>query len=407
MVEEEPAGATSEEIQSAADRIFSLGGDAEAEEATEEAAADTIADLVIASANGDPAQFTTLLAAVSAADPAILEALRNPDAGVTVFAPTDAAFAALAEAVGQETFDAILADQALLTQILQYHVVPQVVDSATVVELLEGSEGEVVTETLLEGATLTITSTDEGIFINDAPLLLDAVDIIASNGIIHTIDGVLVPQAVLDALAAPAEEEMVEEEPAGATSEEIQSAADRIFSLGNDDGMEDMEAEEESSDMGAAGTIVDIAAGDENFSMLVLVLTEAAPEYVELLSDPNASYTVFAPTNAAFDELAEGLGVPIEDALAFPDILADILAYHVVEGTVPAETVLTLDGQEVLTVQGESILVTIDGETVLLNGDVTVSATDVFASNGVIHVIDSVMLPESTIATLQSLGLNP
>ena len=82
----------------------------------------TIADIVVASAEAEDAEFTTLLAAVSAADASILEALADPEAELTVFAPTDAAFAALVEALGEEAFNEILTeeDTPRLNEILLY-----------------------------------------------------------------------------------------------------------------------------------------------------------------------------------------------------------------------------------------------------------------------------------------------
>ena len=102
-------------------------------------------------------------------------------------------------------------------------------------------------------------------------------------------------------------------------------------------------------------------------------------------------FTVFAPTEEAFAALLENLGITAEELLARED-LADILTYHVLPIEAPAELVLTLDGEEVETVNGATVAITIDGETVLVN-DATVAETDILASNGVIHVIDTVLLP--------------
>ncbi|NDJ85190.1 MAG: fasciclin domain-containing protein, partial [Chloroflexi bacterium] len=83
----------------------------------------TIADVVVANATGDPAEFTTLLAAVQAADPLVLNTLADPDQELTVFAPTDAAFEALKTELGETAFNDLLADQPALTNILLYHVI--------------------------------------------------------------------------------------------------------------------------------------------------------------------------------------------------------------------------------------------------------------------------------------------
>jgi uncharacterized surface protein with fasciclin (FAS1) repeats len=154
----------------------------------------TIGDIVVVSAESEEPEFTTLLAAVSAADPAILETLFDTEASLTVFAPTDAAFEALAEALGEEEFAAILEDTAALTDILLYHVVDGAVMSADVVALLE--EGAFEVETLNTQFVTVDGNVEDGITIDAANLVLEMVDIEASNGVIHVIDAVLVPKCV-------------------------------------------------------------------------------------------------------------------------------------------------------------------------------------------------------------------
>lgn len=153
-------------------------------------------------------------------------------------------------------------------------------------------------------------------------------------------------------------------------------------------------SEEESSDTTAAeeeaaeepGTIVDIAAGDEQFSTLVTAVTEA--ELAETLSG-EGPFTVFAPTNDAFDALPEGT---LDELLADPSgALTDVLTYHVVEGAVLSGD---LETGEVPTVNGATLDVVVnDDGTVTVNG-VNVVTADIEASNGVIHVIDGVLVPE-------------
>lgn len=132
--------------------------------------------------------------------------------------------------------------------------------------------------------------------------------------------------------------------------------------------------------------IVDTAVAAGDFTTLATAI-EAA-DLTETLKG-EGPYTVFAPTDAAFDALPAGT---LDDLLADPEALASVLTYHVVEGEVLAADVVGLDGQEVETVNGESVTITVDGDTVLVN-DATVTATDIQASNGVIHVIDTVLIP--------------
>lgn len=135
--------------------------------------------------------------------------------------------------------------------------------------------------------------------------------------------------------------------------------------------------------------IVDTAVAAGDFTTLAAAL-EAA-DLVDTLKG-EGPFTVFAPTDAAFEAALADLGLTAEELLADTETLTSILTYHVVPGEVPAADVVTLDGQEVETVNGETVTITIDGETVMVD-DATVAQADVFASNGVIHVIDSVLLP--------------
>ena len=135
-----------------------------------------------------------------------------------------------------------------------------------------------------------------------------------------------------------------------------------------------------------AGNIVDVAADTPDLSTLVEAVTAA--DLAETLQG-EGPFTVFAPTNEAFDALPAGeLDRLLEPANK--EELANILKYHVVEGEVMS-TDLT-NGQKAKTLEGGSLTVTINGKTVKIN-DATVATADVPASNGVVHVIDQVLLP--------------
>lgn len=151
------------------------------------------------------------------------------------------------------------------------------------------------------------------------------------------------------------------------------------------------EVEEEAADGDEAAEmadIVDTAVASGSFPTLVAALDAAG--LVDTLKG-EGPFTVFAPTEEAFADALEALGVTAEELLANPD-LGSILTYHVVPGNVPAADVVTLDGQEVETVNGAVVTIGVDGDTVTVN-DATVVQTDIMASNGVIHVIDTVLLP--------------
>ncbi len=153
-------------------------------------------------------------------------------------------------------------------------------------------------------------------------------------------------------------------------------------------------------DMMMGNTIADIVvasteADEPEFTVLLAAVAAADPSILAALSDSEASLTVFAPTDAAFVALLEALGTDAETLLADTELLNTVLQYHVLDGAVMAETVVTLDGESVPTLLGEdatiSISVTDDG--VVLNDTVNVIITDIEADNGVIHVIDAVLVP--------------
>ena len=134
-------------------------------------------------------------------------------------------------------------------------------------------------------------------------------------------------------------------------------------------------------------TVVDIAIANSNFSTLVAAVVKAG--LVEALS-AEGPYTVFAPTNAAFDAAFTALGISGLDDLT-PEALTPILLYHVVPDNVLASEVST---GMVPTLNTESnISITVSDQGVMLDGNAKVIATDVQGSNGVIHAIDGVILP--------------
>ncbi len=140
------------------------------------------------------------------------------------------------------------------------------------------------------------------------------------------------------------------------------------------------------SPMDDSGTVVDVAAGNPDFETLASAITAA--DLTETLSG-EGPFTVFAPTNEAFEALPDG----VLDALLMPenkDALTSVLTYHVLPDEVMAADVTA---GEVATVEGSTLEITTD-DGVMVN-DATVVTPDVDASNGVIHAIDKVMVPDS------------
>lgn len=148
-----------------------------------------------------------------------------------------------------------------------------------------------------------------------------------------------------------------------------------------EDMMGDMAMEEEMGN-----SIVDIAVADGRFTTLVAAVEAAG--LAETLSG-EGPFTVFAPTDDAFAALPEGT---VESLLNDIPALTDILLYHVVDGAVLAETVVTLDSAT--TLQGSDVSITVNDDGVFLNDTVQVIITDIEADNGVIHVINGVLLPQ-------------
>merc|ERR1712151_1399240 len=170
-----------------------------------------------------------------------------------------------------------------------------------------------------------------------------AADVEASNGVIHVIDEVLIPDGVLPSAASDT----------------------------------------------ASNTIVDIAVANDDFTTLVTAVQAAG--LGEALSSAGP-FTVFAPTNEAFAALPEGV---LESLLGDTDALSEILRYHVVEGKVLAGDIPDFLSSGTL-LDGQQIELVSDYYGVTVNG-ANVIAADVEASNGVIHVIDEVLIPEGVL----------
>ena len=306
----------------------------ETTETTEDAMEEigTIVDVAVA--NGS---FTTLVAAVQAAD--LVDTLSS-DGPFTVFAPTDDAFAAALDALGL-TAEELLADTETLTTILTYHVVAGEVAST---DLSDG-----MTAATVQGEEITVDLSD-GVKINGANVVI--ADVPADNGIIHAIDAVILPPSVVEALAAADEAAM----------------------------------EEEAMEEEGPGNLIEVATEAGDFTTL-LAAAEAAG-LTETLATGTVA-TIFAPTDAAFATALEALGLTAEELLADTETLTAILTYHAIGGVV---TSADLSEGPVMMLNGLEATVTLSGDAPMIN-EATVVAVDIEASNGVIHVIDSVLLP--------------
>ena len=305
-------------------------------------------------------QFSTLIAAIDAAG--LGETLEG-EGPFTVLAPTDAAFEAAFEALGI-TAEELLANPAL-ADILTYHVLPQEADSQ-LVATLDGSSVATV-----NGQSVDVNVVDGQIMINEATVV--SADLVADNGIVHVIDAVLLPPDVAEALGVAMADDMEEET---TTTTEATTTTTT-----------------EAMDPTIAEIVAASAAGDPaEFTVLLAALETAG--LVDALNG-EGPFTVFAPTDAAFGALLEDLGITAEELLANPD-LANILLYHVVSGEFLAADVIDLAPVDVPTLYEENTIsiAVVDG-SVVINDVATVISPDVMASNGVIHVIDAVLVPAS------------
>ena len=257
---------------------------------------------------------------IQAAQKAGLADFLSTEKNITVFAPTDDAFAALLTDLGASSLDDL--DAATLAAVLKYHVVG---DLAYSNNLSSGAVATLNTDSPDETPLSLLVNVDGGVMVNNATVT--TADVMASNGVIHVIDKVLLPP-----------------------------------------------------------TVVDLATYSESFTSLVSAVVKA--DLAGALSG-DGPFTVFAPTNDAFAALFAALGISDLDEVAVED-LTSILTYHVVGDNVMSTE---LSAGSVASISGEEFEVTIDGE-VMINGTVKVVATDIQGTNGVIHVIDAVLVPE-------------
>lgn len=273
-------------------------------------------DKTIVDVAAEAGSFTVL---IQAAQKAGLADFLSTEQNLTVFAPTDAAFSALLSDLGLNSLDDI--DAPTLASILTYHVYSGMAYSNT----LESGIIPSANTNSPDGEPLSLmVNVGNDVMINSAKVT--AADVMASNGIIHVIDEVLMPP-----------------------------------------------------------TVVDIATYSDDFTSLVSAVVKA--DLAGTLAG-DGPFTVFAPTNDAFAALFAALGISDLDEVAMED-LTSILTYHVVGDNVLSTE---LSAGMVEAVSGESFEVTIDGE-VMLNGTIKVTVTDIQGTNGVVHVIDAVLVP--------------
>ncbi|NJB85113.1 putative surface protein with fasciclin (FAS1) repeats [Lewinella marina] len=391
--------------------------------------------------------LSTLLAAIEAAE---LTSALSGEGTLTVFAPTNAAFEQLPAGV----LEALLRpeNKDALVNILKFHVASNQMASTDIMDGIEGSADASLSATTMNG-DLTVTSEGGSVVIKDATgntATVQQADIMASNGVVHIIDHVLVPANVdVMALAGNSAMGMVQDQQdamrsdMGEMKEDMQAKKDAMASDMNNmkeemkahkDEMaadmkemkEDMKAnnDEMAADMRdrkpdynsgvttsantrvtantgsmADGTIVDVAKGNNNFSSLVSALKSA--ELVDILSS-NGEFTVFAPTNDAFSALPDSVSSSLMQE-SNKQHLQQVLTYHVVASKLTAADLKKAIEKKkgffrIQTMGGGSLIASVnaEGNVILTDGNgefATITDTDIEASNGLIHVIDGVLTP--------------
>jgi len=305
----------------------------------------------------------------------------------TVFAPTDDAFTAAGIDLGALDTDE---GKATLTDILLYHVVSGSVASSALVD------GMIATA--VNGDDLTFT-VGEGVMVNDANVI--QADVQASNGIIHVIDKVLMPPVpVTEADGDICYNMYTHTIEAGASFDECMAYAyyenyemngqtfTGCYNLVTHTFTMVSQAECEAYMWTPAVHIVMTAQATTIHNSLVAALAQA--ELVSTLQG-DGPFTVFAPTDDAFTEA--GINLTALDNEEGKALLSDILLYHVISGAVPSSAVT--DGLVAAAVNGDDLAFSV-GEGVMVN-DANVILADVPASNGVIHVIDKVLMPPADV----------
>ena len=281
-------------------------------------------------------QFKTLVALTKQAG---LAGKLSAPGNLTVFAPTDKAFAALKKS-NPALYAKVASDKSLLQAVLTYHVVgKRIPATAAIAAAKKGAKVK-----SLQGERIALSFKGGKIFLNGAARVVTP-DVKASNGVIHAIDAVIVPPSLTQAPAA-------------------------------------------------TQSIVEIAAGNPAFSTLVSLVQKAG--LVGAISS-TGPFTVFAPTNAAFEKLAAAAPATYQAVLADPALLTKVLTYHVVAGAIKSDQAIAVAQQNgsVNALAGEPISLSIKDGKLTLNGSSTVVTADILATNGVIHVIDTIIVPPS------------
>jgi len=327
---------------------------------TVDASADMVAPKSITATAVGAESLSTLVAALQVAE--LDSVLADESQTFTVFAPINDAFTAL----GGDTVQSLLADREALTQVLLTHVVGGQLERST----LDGFARESL-ETV-SGNNVVVQTTASGLYINGSRVIGE---VAATNGVVYLIDAVIA-------------EGQVPSDQATSNANNAATVTESNTSSNNQSNANSQNNSNASEDSASLQNIVDTAVAAGSFNTLVAAVQAAGLESV--LADDSGTFTVFAPTDDAFAALGQNT---INALLADPETLKNILLYHVIGGTaVEAKTAVSLAGKKITAANNNEFALSINDGELFVNTSKVV-ATDVFASNGVIHVIDKVILP--------------
>lgn len=358
-------------------------------------------------------RYSLLFTAIQSADPVILEVLSDPEAGLTLFAPTNQAVRNLASFF-ETDLETLLADPAIVTELLLYHVAPAPLTAAQVAALDGGAM-----ETLSE-ARVRVNVVGGVVRLNDIVRVIAPFDRPAANGIVHTLSDMVFPFTVQDALEAMRGTASTAPD---ATPTPTTTTRPRVTFEGSGmgggvdatDGLQltgmEIHADAPQSEIITVATFADrltIAgrvASDSRYSTLRDLLLAVAPDYIDLLNNPDVDVTLFAPTNSAFIVTLNRAGLRVDDLLAEPTIARQIIAYHLVDGALSARDIRGAVGDSLnsaLVLDGAAAFIGVDADTgrVRLNESAFISTPDRGATNGVIHTIDGVLIPPAILEAL-------
>lgn len=275
------------------------------------------------------------------------DTVNNPQGYFTIFAPNDGAFERYLER-SNTTFASATSNESEIARLMSYHVIPAAYAPADLAQL-----GTAVLGTALEGRSVVISQDGERTTVNG--IAITAPPQFTRNAVIYPLDALLFPLAQ-STLGSP------------------------------DDASETVSIEEIESTvtLGSTGQSSISTLLNENSTLSTLAAAIAATDLSTLLND-EGPFTLLAPTDAAFEAYLSNQGISIEDLLSDFDQLAPLLLYHLLPGRLDSEVITTREDNSLGTALPSAFVPV---------AAISISQGDIEANNGLIHVIDSVLVPE-------------